>query len=75
MRDFLSNSNGTSPIKLSALEEQPGNSIVWTTAKVQKILDDHEAGLIDIKSLKNSPFKDNDQSWKKANIVWEYTPE
>lgn len=76
MRDFLSNSSSTSPIKISDLEDGAAeNSVVWTSAKVQKILDDHEAGLIDIKTIKGSPFKDNDPAWKRANIVFEYTPE
>ena len=51
------------------------NSAIWTTEKVNKLLEDFENGMIDIKTIKNSPFKDNDPVWKKANIVFEYTPE
>lgn len=76
MRDFISNTGGISPIKISDVDDNKAeNSVVWNSAKIQKLLDDHEAGLIDIKTIKNSPFKDNDQSWKKANIVFELTPE
>lgn len=75
MRDFIS-SGRSSSVPLSSLEDGPTeSSIMWTTARVNKILEDHENGLIDIKHLKNSPFKDNDPDWKKANIVYEYTAE
>ena len=73
MKDFLTNSGGASRIKLSNLDQE--NSAIWTSVKVQQLLDDFENGLIDIKTIKNSPFKDNDPVWKKANIVFEYTPE
>jgi hypothetical protein len=72
MKDFLSNS-GSSRIKLSTLDQE--NTAIWTSERVQQLLDDFENGLIDIKTIKNSPFKDNDPVWKKANIVFEYTPE
>ena len=73
MKDFLTNSGGSSRIKLSNLDQD--NSAIWTTVKVNQLLEDFENGLIDIKTIKNSPFKDNDPAWKKANIVFEYTPE
>jgi hypothetical protein len=73
MRDFIANSGGRTQMKLSNLDQE--NSAIWTTEKVQKLLDDFENGMIDIKTIKNSPFKDNDPVWKKANIVFEYTPE
>ena len=69
MKDFLTNAGGSSRIKLSNLDQE--NSAIWTTAKVDQLLDDFENGLIDIKTIKNSPFKDNDPVWKKANIVFE----
>lgn len=73
MRDFIANNGGRTQMKLSNLDQE--NSAIWTTEKVQKLLDDFENGMIDIKTIKNSPFKDNDPVWKKANIVFEYTPE
>lgn len=73
MKDFLTNAGGSSRIKLSNLDQE--NSAIWTTAKIDQLLEDFENGVIDVKTIKNSPFKDNDPVWKKANIVFEYTPE
>ena len=73
MKDFIANSGSRTQMKLSDLDQE--NSAIWTTVKVQQLLDDFENGAIDIKTIKNSPFKDNDPVWKKANIVFEYTPE
>ena len=73
MRDFIASSGSRTQMKLSNLDSE--NSAIWTTEKVNKLLDDFENGMIDIKTIKNSPFKDNDPVWKKANIVFEYTPE
>lgn len=75
MKDFITNSGGSSRIKVSNLDEGAGSNAIWTTDKINKLLEDFENGLIDIKSIKNSPFKDNDPAWKKANIVFEYTPD
>jgi hypothetical protein len=75
MKDFITNGGGASRAKVSNLDEAAGSNSIWTSVKVQKLLDDFENGLIDIKTIKNSPFKDNDPAWKKANIVFEYTPE
>jgi len=74
MKDFITNSGGSSRIKVSNLDEEAGSNAIWTSDKITKLLEDFENGLIDIKSIKNSPFKDNDLAWKKANIVFEYTP-
>jgi len=73
MKDFLTNGGGSSGIKLSSLD--PENLAIWSTEKVNKLLDDIENGVIEIKSLKHSPFKDNESEWKKANIIFEYTPD
>ena len=73
MKDFIANSGSRTQMKLSDLDQE--NSAIWTTIKIQQLLDDFENGVIDIKTIKNSPFKDNDPVWKKANIVFEYTPE
>lgn len=76
MRDYLSNRGGSSSVRVSDFDEgKAENSVVWTSDRIAKILKDHEEGLIDIKTLKNSPFKDNDPDWKKPNIVFEYKPE
>jgi len=73
MKDFITNSGGTSKLKLSNLD--PENNAIWTSEKINQLLEDFENGVIDIKTIKNSPFKDNDPAWKKANLVFEYTPE
>lgn len=73
MKDFIASSGSRTQMKLSAMDQE--NTAIWTTAKINKLLEDFENGVIDIKTIKNSPFKDNDPVWKKANIVFEYTPE
>lgn len=73
MKDFIS-AGSRSRSSVSNLTKGLDTAI-WSSKKIQKILDDHENGLIDIKTLKKSPFKDNDPAWKKANIPFEYTPE
>ena len=73
MKDFLS-SGGRTSVQISKMDDTE-NSAVWTTKKVDQLLADFENGLIDIKTIKNSPFKDNDPAWKKPNLVFEYTPE
>jgi hypothetical protein len=75
MRDFITSSGGSTRTKVSNLDDGAGSNAIWTSEKVNKLLEDFENGLIDIKSVKNSPFKDNDPAWKKANLVFEYTPE
>jgi len=76
MFDFLQNKGGKTRVNVAGLDDNEAQaSVVWNTEKVNKLLQDHENGIIDIKTLKNSPFKDNDPSWKKPNIVWQYTPE
>ena len=77
MINFLSNSKTARTVtNVANLDENSADSsIVWNTEKVNKLLEDHENGIIDIKTLKHSPFKDNDPSWKKTNIVWQYSPE
>jgi Terminase large subunit, T4likevirus-type, N-terminal len=73
MRDFIASSGSRTQMKLSDLDKE--NTSIWNTQKINQLLEDYENGMIDIKTLKNSPFKDNDPVWKKANIVYEYTPE
>ena len=75
MKDFITNGGGSTRAKVSNLDDGAGSNAIWTSAKVQKLLDDFENGGIDIKTIKNSPFKDNDPAWKKPNLVFEYTPE
>ena len=73
MKDFLTETGGATRIKLSNLDTE--NTAIWTTERVNKLFEDVENGAIDIKTIKNSPFKDNDPAYKKANLLFEYTPE
>lgn len=73
MKDFIVKGGGRSSTKLSNLDQE--STAIWTTERVNKLLDDFENGAIDIKTIKNSPFKDNDPALRKANLVFEYTPE
>ena len=72
MRDILSSGARTN-IKISNLDQE--NTSIWTTVRINKLLEDFENGEIDIKTIKNSPFKDNDPVWRKSKILFEYTPE
>lgn len=76
MKDIMTNSGAFTRNKISALggAADDTNTSVWTTIRIQTILDEIENGM-DIKGLHNSPFKDNDISLKRANLPFEYTPE
>lgn len=76
MFDFIGSKSSRSRINIADINGNDAQaSVVWNTEKINKLLADHENGIIDIKTLKHSPFKDNDPAWKKPNIVWSYTPE
>lgn len=73
----MSSSGGFSSIKVSAMT--PGgtqdNSYIWTTEKINKLIDDINNGVKDVRKLTNSPFKDNDINLRRENLPFEYTPE
>jgi hypothetical protein len=50
------------------------NTSLWTTVRINKLLEEIDNGM-DVKGLRNSPFKDNDINLKRANLPFEYTPE
>ena len=76
MRDIMSNSGAFTSRKISRIggDDDDTNTSIWTTLRIQKILDEIDNGL-DIKGLHNSPFKDNDVNLKRANLPFEYTPD
>lgn len=88
MRDFLKDGNFTS-IKLSDdIDKKPGeidpktgkvisqdSSFIWTSKKVEEVLEKHNDGLIEIKGMANSPFFSADMELRKYNILFEYTPD
>ena len=75
MRDVMTNGGAFSHRKLSNLSGSPEdtNTSMWTTIRINKLLDDIENDGFDIKGLHNSPFKDNDISLKRGNLPFEYT--
>lgn len=77
MRDIMSSSGGFSSIKISDIGEgsSSNNSYIWTTDKINKLIEDINNGEKDIRKLTNSPFKDNDMSLRRENLPFEYTPE
>ena len=77
MKDIMSNSGGFSSIKVSGLggDSSGGNSYIWTTEKINKLVSDINNGNEDVRKLKNSPFKDNDLNLKREKLPFEYTPE
>ena len=77
MRDIMSSSGGFSSIKVSEIGEgsSSNNSYIWTTEKIDKLIEDIKNGEKDIRKLTNSPFKDNDMSLRRENLPFEYTPE
>lgn len=77
MRDIMSSSGGFSSIKVSEIGEgsSSNNSYIWTTEKIDKLIEDISNGEKDIRKLTNSPFKDNDMSLRRENLPFEYTPE
>lgn len=77
MKDAMTNGGAFSHRKLSNLSGAPDdtNTSIWTTIRINKLLDSIENDGFDIKGLHNSPFKDNDINLKRGNLPFEYTPE
>lgn len=77
MKDVMTNGGAFSHRKLSNLSgsAEDTNTSIWTTTRINKLLDDIENDGFDIKGLHNSPFKDNDINLKRGNLPFEYTPE
>lgn len=77
MKDVMSNRGAFTHRKISSLSggDDDTNSSVWTTVRINRLLDEIENEGFDIKGIHNSPFKDNDISLKRANLPFEYTPE
>jgi hypothetical protein len=76
MKDVMTNRGAFVSRKISALNgpDDDTNSAIWTTIKINKLLEEIDNGL-DIKGLHNSPFKDNDVNLKRPGLAFEYTPE
>lgn len=76
MRDIMSNRGAFTARKISAMggADDDTNASIWTTVRINKLLDEIENTGLDIKGLHNSPFKDNDINLKRASLPFEYTP-
>lgn len=77
MKDVMSNRGAFVSRKVSAMSggDEDTNTSIWTTVRINKLLDEIENNGLDIKGLHNSPFKDNDINLKRAGLPFEYTPE
>ena len=77
MKDILSSSGAFTPNKISALNggAKDSNNTIWTTERINAILEKITNEGIDIKGLHNTPFRDNDINLKRGNLPFEYTPE
>ena len=51
------------------------NNYIWTTEKINQLVDDINNGVKDVRKLGMSPFKDNDINLRRENLPFEYTPE
>jgi hypothetical protein len=59
---------------ISNKEEQVSESSYWNTEKINELLRKVDEEGLDYKSVDN-PFHDNNPELKRANVLWEYTPE
>ena len=76
MKDIMSSSGGFSSARISAMGGDPKeNSYIWTTEKIDQLINDINNGVKDVRKLGMSPFKDNDISLRRENLPFEYTPE
>jgi len=76
MKDIMSSSGGFSSARISAMGGDPkDNNYIWTTEKIDQLIDDINNGVKDVRKLGMSPFKDNDINLRRENLPFEYTPE
>jgi hypothetical protein len=72
----MSSTGGFSSTRISAIGGDPKeNNYIWTTEKINQLIDDINNGVKDIRKLGMSPFKDNDINLRRENLPFEYTPE
>lgn len=62
-------------VKASAINDKNAahGATIWSTEKIDRMLEEYHEGLRDIKGTKNSPFFSNDIQSRRANITFEYT--
>ncbi len=78
MKDFFSNRGTFTNINVAKLDAfDPNNpskgGTIWSTDKIDKLIKDHEDGMIDIAGYKNSPFLSNNINHRKPRLNYSYT--
>ena len=69
MKDIMSNSGGYSSMRVSNLGgDSKDNNYIWTTEKINQLIDDINNGVKDVRKLGMSPFKDNDINLRRENL-------
>lgn len=74
MKDIISSTGGFSSMQISKINGGD-DAYVWNSEKVNRILNRVEKEGMDIRGMKNTPFKDNDILLKRAMLPFEYTPD
>jgi hypothetical protein len=59
---------------LNVSDPQESESSYWSTERINELLRKVDEEGLDYKSVDN-PFHDNDPEFKRANVLWEYTPD
>lgn len=54
---------------------QGHEDIAWSTEKVNQVIKEYQDGFIELSRIKNSPFLQNDITFRKPRITFEYTRE
>jgi hypothetical protein len=76
MNEFDYKSEGFTNFKRSDQDEdQFKKSVVWSTEKINNIIEQYQNGEIEIRGMKSSPFLRNDIDTRKPGLVFEYTKE
>lgn len=76
MKDIMSRTGGFSSTKISSIGgDSKDNSYIWTTEKIDQLIEDINNGIKDVRKLGMSPFKDNDINLRRENLPFEYSPE
>lgn len=78
MKDYFSNRGTFTNINVAKLDGYDPNSpnkggTIWSSDKINKLIKDHEEGLVDINGYKNSPFLSNNIEHRKPRLNYSYT--
>ena len=73
MKDLTDDHIGSTNVNMSALSDDPKVSLAWSTEKIDKLINDYEEGIVDIREMFNSPFINNDVQVRRPKLQFEYT--